>query len=113
MVELRLREYRKKNNMTQDEVAAHLTIARVTYSRYESGDNEMTYESLSLLADLYSVSVDSLLGRSSPAVFSKAEIEMVDKYRSLDERGQQSVIAVVEHEYACAHSSKVVKKTAM
>jgi transcriptional regulator with XRE-family HTH domain len=113
MVELRLRDYRRKNSMTQDDVAAHLKIARVTYSRYESGEHEMTYESLAALADLYSVSVDCLLGRSSPEVFSKAEIAIMDKFRALDERGQQSVIAAINHEYACSRSRKTVKKSAM
>ncbi|MDR0325082.1 MAG: helix-turn-helix domain-containing protein [Oscillospiraceae bacterium] len=113
MIKLRLRELRKQNGLTQDEVAAHLNIARVTYSRYESSDNEMTYESLALLADLYSVSVDCLLGRSSPKIFSKAEIAMVDRYRSLDDRGKQSVVAVIEHEYACLQSRTITKKTAM
>jgi transcriptional regulator with XRE-family HTH domain len=113
MIELRLRELRKKNNLTQDEVSAHLKIARVTYSRYESGENEMTYESLALLADLFSVSVDCLLGRSSQKAFSKAEISMVDKFRDLDDRGQQSVLSVLENEYTCMQSRKSIKKSAM
>ena len=110
MIELRLRDLRKKNGLTQDEVAAHLKIARVTYSRYESGDNEMTYESLALLADLFSVGIDCLLGRSGRDVFSKAEISMVDKYRALDDRGRQSVLAVIEHEYSCVNARERGKK---
>ena len=110
MIELRLRELRKINQLTQDEVSAHLKIARVTYSRYESGEHEMTYESLAALADLYAVSIDCLLGRSSPEIFSKMEISMVDKFRVLDDRGKQSVAAVIEHEYGCLRSRKGIKK---
>ena len=113
MIELRLRELRKKNHLTQDEVAAHLKIARVTYSRYESGENEMTYESLALLADLFSVSVDCLLGLTSQKIFNKAEISMVDKFRTLDGRGKQTVLSVIENEYTCMQAREGVKKSAM
>jgi len=112
MVALKLREYRKINNMTQEEVAEKLKIARVTYSRYESGEHEMTYESLAILSTLYSVSIDSLLGRSSPEIFSKQEVCVIDKLRSLDERGRQSVLALMEHEHTCIKTKKAIKKPA-
>jgi len=113
MIELKFREYRKINNMTQDEVASHLKIARVTYSRYESGEHEMTYESLARLASLFSVSIDSLFGRSTPEVFNKSEISIIDKIRALDERGKQSVLATLEHEHSCLGTRKTIKKSAM
>jgi len=113
MVALKLREYRKRNNMTQDEVASHLKIARVTYSRYESGEHEMTYESLVLLANLFSVSIDLLLGQKSTEILSKSEITMVENFRKLDERGKQSVLAVIDHESKCTYKAKVIKKSAM
>jgi len=112
MVALKLREYRKINNMTQDEVAKHLKIARVTYSRYESGEHEMTYESLAILSTLYSVSIDSLLGRSNPEILSKHEVYIINKLRSLDERGQQSVLTLMEHEHTYIKSKKTIKKPA-
>ena len=99
MIALKLREYRKINKMTQDEVAGHLKIARVTYSRYESGEHEMTYDSLAILSSLYSVSIDSLLGLSDHEVLSKSEMTIINKFRDLDERGQKTVVAIVEHEH--------------
>jgi len=99
--------------MTQDEVAAHLKIARVTYSRYESGEHEMTYESLALLAILYSVSIDSLLGLSNTEILNKDEIILINKVRALDNRGKQSVLTVIEHEYQNTPPRKIVKKSEM
>jgi len=99
MIALKLREYRKINKMTQDEVAGHLKIARVTYSRYESGEHEMTYESLAILSSLYSVSIDSLLGRSDDDVLSSSEMSLINKLRDLDERAKSTVTAIVDHEH--------------
>jgi len=99
MIALKLREYRKINKMTQDEVAGHLKIARVTYSRYESGEHEMTYDSLAILSSLYSVSIDSLLGRSDHEVLSSSEMALINKFRDLDDRARKTVTALVDHEH--------------
>jgi len=101
MAELRLRELRKDRKMTQADVAKHLQIARETYTRHESGEREMTYDSLIKLAELYGVSVDYLLGRHNghPAMLSDSEISLIDTFRKLDERGQRSVAATADYEY--------------
>ena len=110
MIALKLREYRKINKMTQDEVAGHLKIARVTYSRYESGEHEMTYDSLAILASLYSVSIDSLLGRSDNEILSKSEMSIINKLRDLDERGQRTVAAIVDYEHKNIKSTDNINK---
>ena len=59
----RLIEQRKLNKMTQRQVAEALNIKQPSYIRYEKGDAEPSLESLVLLADLFDVSIDYLLGR--------------------------------------------------
>ena len=59
----RLIEQRKLNNMTQRQVAEALNIKQPSYIRYEKGVAEPSLESLVLLADLFDVSIDYLLGR--------------------------------------------------
>ena len=100
MTKLRLKELRAKSNLTQANVASYLNIARETYSRYESGEREMTYETLQLLADMFRVSIDYLLGRydTNPVILNSPELKMIEDFRALDERGKQSVRAVLEHE---------------
>ena len=100
MVNLRLKALRLENNMTQANVSACLKIARETYSRYESGEREMTYESLVLLADLYKVSVDYLLGRyeKNPVLLDDVEFVVIKKYRRLDERGKNTIHALLDYE---------------
>jgi transcriptional regulator with XRE-family HTH domain len=113
VAELRLKELRSAKKLTQADVAAHLQIARESYSRYETGEREMTYDALISLADLFSVSVDYLLGRYStnPVILKNDEILLVDMYRAADERGQRSIHLVAEYE--CSQSREGVKKSAM
>jgi transcriptional regulator with XRE-family HTH domain len=61
----RLIELRNKNKMTQKEVAAKLKISRSAYSNYESNFREPDFKNVELLADIFEVSVDYLLGRET------------------------------------------------
>ena len=60
----RLVEQRKLNKMTQRQVAEKLNIKQPSYIRYEKGLAEPSLESLVVLADLFDVSIDYLLGRT-------------------------------------------------
>jgi transcriptional regulator with XRE-family HTH domain len=113
MVKLRLKELRNNMKLTQADVSIQLKIARETYSRYESGEREMTYETILSLASLFGVSVDYMLGRydSEPVILSDSEKCLLDKIRMLDDRGKKSVLAVVEHEFS--QRAEVLKKSAM
>jgi transcriptional regulator with XRE-family HTH domain len=102
MVSLRLKELREHKKLTQAEVSQYLNIARTTYARYESEEREMTYDALVALAELFSVSVDYLLGgqEKNSMILHDHEITMIYKFRALDERGKCSVQAIIEHEYS-------------
>ena len=60
----RLRELRKKSHLTQEKVANVLEIRRETYRGYEAGDYEPKLDKLLILADLYQVTLDELMGRN-------------------------------------------------
>jgi len=57
-----LRNLREDNNLTQTQVAEKLNIGQTTYSRYESGELSIPYESLIVLAFFYNTSIDYLVG---------------------------------------------------
>ncbi|MDE6788191.1 MAG: helix-turn-helix domain-containing protein [Ruminococcus sp.] len=59
---LKLRQLREDNNMSQAEMSKLLGCSQQTYSRYESHTTEIPLESLIFLADYYDTSVDFLLG---------------------------------------------------
>lgn len=61
----RLRISREKKNLKQTQVRERTGINNKTLSGYEKGVSEPDFETLKILADLYEVSVDYLLGRVS------------------------------------------------
>jgi len=63
----RLRNTRKANSLTQEELAEKADISRVMISRYESGSVMPTVDVLVSLADALNVSTDYLLGRQNDA----------------------------------------------
>lgn len=59
----KLKELRKAERLTQQQVAEKLNIGRVNYTRYETGAVRPDYETLLSLADFYDVSLDELFDR--------------------------------------------------
>ena len=57
-----LLELRKKNHLTQDELAEKLFITRQAVSRWESGETTPNIETLKLLSKVFNVSINTLLG---------------------------------------------------
>ena len=57
----RLKELRKDNNLTQQQVADVLFFKREVYRRYEVGINEIPVSYAIVLAKYYDVSLDYLL----------------------------------------------------
>ena len=63
----RLKQLRNEHRMTQQNVADHLGVNLRTYQYYESDKDKAhrpDLETLVVLADLYHVSVDYLIGRT-------------------------------------------------
>lgn len=60
---LKLKEYRLRMGVTQNQIAFRLGMTQQTYSRYENGVNEPSIEILVKIADYFQVSIDDLLGR--------------------------------------------------
>lgn len=58
----RLRELRKKNNVTQSQLAEQLGVAPVTVSIWERGVRKPEFETLDNICDFFSVSLGYLLG---------------------------------------------------
>ncbi|MCL1903375.1 MAG: helix-turn-helix domain-containing protein [Oscillospiraceae bacterium] len=58
-----LKELRKTNKMTQQQLADKLHISQRAYSHYEKGEAEPNLETLLRLAEIFKVSTDYLIGR--------------------------------------------------
>lgn len=63
-----IRDYRKKNNMSQDELAEKLGVTRQSISLWETGQTQPTIDNIIALAKIFHISLDMLLGTAdSPA----------------------------------------------
>ena len=57
----KLKVLRKKQGLTQKEIADIVQVNRVTYTNWEKGNREPSYEDLCVLACIFDVSIDFLL----------------------------------------------------
>lgn len=60
-----LKSLRTQYNMSQQDVSDKLNINRSTYARYETSSTQPDFDTLIKLANLYNVSTDYILGRTT------------------------------------------------
>ena len=102
----RLRSLRKRDKLTQQDVADYLQIHRTTYTKYETRCVTPDQEGLVRLAALFGVSVDYLLGRTvddatpkwaledgaTALRLTEQEVDLILSYRKLTEQQRQAVL---------------------
>jgi transcriptional regulator with XRE-family HTH domain len=76
---MRLKELRKQNKMTQQEVASRIGVSRSTVAMWETDQNEPDNQTLLQLAMLFNCSVDYLLERSD----NRIDDDMLDVVNEL------------------------------
>ncbi len=69
----RLQELRKQKGMTQEELARSLYVSRTAISKWESGRGYPSIDSLVLIADFFSLTVDELLSTKEALHVAEAE----------------------------------------
>ena len=69
----KLQELRRKNGLTQEELAARLFVSRAAVSKWESGRGYPNIESLKDISRLFGVSVDDLLSGEKLLFIAEAE----------------------------------------
>ena len=102
----KLKNLRESKNYKQNYVASFLGISQQNYSRYENGKREIPVHFLSLLAKLYGVSVDYILGISitkkdyeniSQNIYNgKTLNEIIDDISSLNNENMISLLKYIE-----------------
>ena len=66
-----IREYRKKSNMSQDELAEKLGVSRQSISLWETGQTQPTIDNIIALAKIFNISADTLLGNTDGTILSE------------------------------------------
>ena len=87
----RIKEQRKRLNLTQEELGKLINVTKVSICCYEKGTRTPTLETLKVLAEVFDTDINYLLGNDSYEVaennssygtyFSKEEIEAVKEIR--------------------------------
>jgi len=109
----RIRQLRKENNITQEELGKMYGLAKSTVSLYESGRSNPDDEIKQKIADHFNVSIDWLLGRTDErrtadeiiAEYKEKELEFEElfekfsiyfKGRKLTEKDKKSIISFLQ-----------------
>ena len=61
----RLRELREEKDLTQKQLAVIIGMSQTGYSKYETGENDISTAVLIKLAEFYKTSTDYILGRTN------------------------------------------------
>ncbi|MBQ8786222.1 MAG: helix-turn-helix domain-containing protein [Oscillospiraceae bacterium] len=82
----KLQQMRKKNNLSQEELAAKMGVTRQAVSKWERAESAPDMENLILLAKLYGVTIDELLNTgASPETVSAGISLKKDDYGYTDD----------------------------
>lgn len=91
----RLALLRKQYHLPQAELAKKLGMPQSTYATYEVGKRKITLELILQFSEFYSVSPTFLVtGQEhfdNDMTISLSEIDLIKKYRALNERGKEAV----------------------
>lgn len=108
-----LKKERTNKKLTQEELSKLLGIKRSTYAKYETGENQPSYEILKKLAAFFDVTTDYLLGvqknrnKNDYSYFSEGRKDLVvnektvefldcDKWNELEEEDKEDIKKYVE-----------------
>lgn len=89
----RMRELRKINNYSQEDIAKKLNVSTSAYGFYEQGKTTPNAKTLEYLADLYDVTVDYLLGRTNnPRLNAKDEVDIASNLREMRQKMEDGML---------------------
>lgn len=69
----KIQKLRKKNNLTQEQLAEKLFVSRTAVSKWETGRGTPNIESLKLIANIFNISLDQLLSADEIVVIAEIE----------------------------------------
>lgn len=101
-----LQLYRKKQGLTQKELAAMLNVRGSAISNWETGANSIDIDTLVRACEIFGTTINDMYEAQSTSSVTMAEYEIIQKYRTLDEYGKRNVDNILENEYErCADSN--------
>lgn len=95
MIGLLIKKLRDGRNLSQEDVAKALKIAKSTYIRYEKGTQSPQLETIEEIAKFYGVDVYELICVKEPTLNSRlrSKLSLIEK---LNDEEKESVILLIE-----------------
>lgn len=97
----KIKELRKKKNLSQQELADIVGLHLTHMSRIENGHNEPSLEVLRKLMDIFEVSADFLLNDDLESyevkIKDKSLAERIRLLDSLDEKNREALLQVIDN----------------
>ena len=98
---MKIKEFRIKNNYSQQEIAKLLNTSQSNYSKYERNEIEPDLKTLIRLADYFHTTIDSLLEHEIPYLLDKSiltneQSNLIDKITNLNKEQCMLVDAYIE-----------------
>lgn len=70
---LRLKELRKVNNLTLEQLGKNIGSTKATMSNFETGQKKPSLDMVIKIADYFQVSIDYLVGRTDDPTFHRTK----------------------------------------
>lgn len=98
---LRLQTLRKKQGLTQDNLAKILHTSRSRIANYEQGKRQPDFEMQEAIADYFNVTIDYLFGREYKGMSYDSDkvdkaIELYDRIQNLTPANQTALLTLLE-----------------
>ncbi|CAH7096701.1 Cryptic phage CTXphi transcriptional repressor RstR [Vibrio chagasii] len=95
MISVQIKDLRDSRNLSQDEVAKALGMAKSTYIKYEKGTQSPQLETIEEIANFYGVTVEELITTESPTINSRllSKLNLIEK---LNKEEKESIILMIE-----------------
>ena len=105
-----LKALRKKNKISQVDLARTMHVTQTTVSRWETGEIAPDAETIEQLADFFSVSVDYLLGRDTKEGNGDAiDPEVLEYIEELKNRDDLQMLIVAARDVTKEDIEKAIK----
>ncbi len=99
MIKLKIRELREKIGISQKELAQKLGITPTSLYRYEYGINEPNIALLIKMADIFGVSVDEIVGATTPMLdlrkLDKTQTDLIKEILQLNPRKAEHILGYI------------------
>lgn len=98
---MKLKEYRKKHDFTQEEIANYLGVSKSVYCRYEKELRRISVVDVKKLATLYRVNIENLLDdpieKKEETKRNINEERLLVAFRRMNPANQNSLITFAEY----------------